>query len=71
MWDENYEQVIWFSSLSTQFHYTSGVATGFNYMLAHKEFDDMGLVGDIRDEWKWKLRIMESEALRIINRPAK
>ena len=31
----------------------------------------MGLTGNDRDEWKWKLRIMESEALRIINRPAK
>jgi hypothetical protein len=45
-------------------------ATGFNYMLAYKEFDDMGLVGEVRDEWKWKLKIMESEALRHINRPA-
>lgn len=71
MWDENYEQVLWFASLRTQFHYTQGVATGFNYLLAHREFDDMGLTGNVRDEWKWKLRIMESEALRIINRPAK
>lgn len=71
MWDENYEQVLWFSSLSTQFHYIQGGATGFNHMLAHREFDDMGLTGNVRDEWKWKLRIMESEALRIINRPAK
>lgn len=29
----------------------------------------MGLSGTDLDEWKWKLKIMESEALRIINRP--
>lgn len=70
MWEENYEQVLWFSSLHTQFNYVQGGATGFNYMLAHREFDDMGLTGSDRDEWKWKLKIMESESLRIINRPA-
>lgn len=71
MWDENYEQALWFGFLSTQFLYTQGVATGFNYVVAYRDFDDMGLTGSDLDEWKWKLRIMESEALRIINRPAK
>ena len=40
-------------------------------MLAHREFDDMGLVGEQRDEWKWKMKIMELEALKHINKPAK
>lgn len=28
----------------------------------------MGLSGDVLDEWKWKLKIMEAEALYHINR---
>lgn len=70
VWHENYEQVLWFRSLATQFMWGAFGATGFNHMLAHREFDDMGLVGETRDEWKWKLKVMELEALRHINRPA-
>lgn len=71
VWHENYDQVVWFCSLSTQFNYNAFGATGFNYILAYREFDDMGLVGEQREEWKWKLKVMEVEALRHINRPAK
>lgn len=71
VWDENFDQVMWFNSLMTQFNYVQGGATGFNYMLAHREFDDMGLVGIERDEWKWKLKVMESAALEYINRPTR
>lgn len=70
VWHENYEQVRWFCGLSTQFMYGAFGATGFNHMLAHQEFDDMGLRGIERDEWKWKLKVMELEALRHINKPA-
>jgi hypothetical protein len=70
VWDENYEQVMWFTNVGTQFVYNGFGATGFNHLLAHKEFDDMGLIGIERDEWKWKLKIMESEALKHINKPA-
>lgn len=42
---------------------------GFNYMVAHQEFDDMGLTGNKRDEWKWKLRVIERAAMRHINKP--
>lgn len=69
VWDENQEQALWFAGLSTQFVFNAHGAVGFNHMLAHKEFDDMGLVGTQRDEWKWKLKIMELEALRHINKP--
>lgn len=62
---------MWFISVGTQFNYNGFGATGFNYLFAHKEFDDMGLVGHERDEWKWKLKVMEAEALRHINKPAK
>jgi hypothetical protein len=71
VWDENYEPVVWFRSLCTQFHYTDNGATGFNHLLALREFDEMGLSGMKRDEWKWKLKVMEAEALRHINKAAK
>lgn len=70
MWHENYEQVLWFMSVGTQFNYSAFGAIGFNHLFAHKEFDDMGLVGDERDEWKWKTKIMESESLKHLNKPA-
>jgi len=47
-----------------------GSATRFDYAVAYRDFDDMGLVGDERDEWKWKMKVMEGAALAIINRPA-
>lgn len=52
----------------SQMRYTNGVATGFDYNIAYRDFDDMDLTGHARDEWKWKLRVMESEALKFINR---
>ena len=62
--------VVWFSSLSTQFHNNGYGYTGFNYVIAYRDFDDMGIDGDKRDEWKWKMKVMESEALKHLNKPA-
>ena len=39
-------------------------------MLALREFDDMGLAGVTRDEWKWKTKVMEAEALKHLNKAA-
>lgn len=69
MWHENYDKVVWFSAVTTQFMWGPHGVTGFNYLFAYQEFGDMGLSGNDLDEWKWKLKVMESEALRIINRP--
>lgn len=68
VWDENFDQVVWFRSVLTQFNYTQGHATGFNYATAYLDFEHMGLEGRVLDEWKWKLKVMESAALNIINR---
>lgn len=56
--------------MMTQFVYNGMGATGFNYAIAYRDFDDMGLSSHQRDEWKWKLKVMESEALWQINKPA-
>lgn len=70
VWAENWDAVIWFRQLMTQFNYSAHGATGFNYAIAYRDFDDMGLVGVERDTWKWKLRQMEAEALEHINKPS-
>lgn len=69
VWDENFDQVIWFRSMLSQFNNNGYGATGFNYAVAYRDFDDMGLSGDRLDEWKWKLKVMESAALTHINKP--
>ena len=71
VWDENYDCLMWFRSVLSQFKRVGmeGVAVGFDYNVAHREFDDMELRGHKRDEWKWKLKIMEAAALPLINRP--
>jgi hypothetical protein len=67
-WDENFDALHWFRSNLTQFVYNGFGATGFNYAIAYRDFDDMGLSGDQLDEWKWKLKVMESEALYHMNK---
>lgn len=67
-WEENHEPLVWFRSTMTQFVYNGPSVTGFNYAIAYRDFDDMGLVGHQRDEWKWKLKVMEGEALYHLNK---
>jgi hypothetical protein len=67
VWEENYDPLVWFRSMLTQFVYNGFGATGFNYVVAYREFDDMELTGTKLDEWKWKLKVMEREALSHIN----
>jgi hypothetical protein len=54
--------------MMTQFVYNAFGATGFNYAVAYRDFDDMGFTGVVLDEWKWKLKVMESEALHHLNK---
>ena len=53
----------------SQFQYGPYGAIGFNYSVAYRDFDDMELTDTKRDEWKWKMKVMESAALPIINKP--
>jgi hypothetical protein len=72
VWHENAEIVRWFRSMMSQFQYTGhggGIAAmGFNYAVAYRDFDDMGLTGTTRDEWKWKMKVLEAAALSHINK---
>lgn len=69
VWHENWDICHWFAATSTQFVPAASGVIGFNYLVAHQEFDDMGLTGAVRDEWKWKLRVIERAALSHINKP--
>lgn len=66
IWDENFDQAAWFRSLLTQFTPQGG----FNYSVAYQDFKDMGLAGDVLDEWKWKMKIMEDQCIKNINKGA-
>lgn len=70
VWDEIHPMLVWFRSMMSQFVYNGFGATGFNYAVAYRDFDDMELQGVERDKWKWTLKVMESEALHHFNKPA-
>lgn len=53
--------------MMSQFVYNGFSATGFNYAIAYRDFDDMGLIDFKLDEWKWKLKVMERRALHYLN----
>lgn len=67
VWEENHDQVIWFRSMLSQFAYNGFGATGFNYLVAYRDFEDMEITGHKLDEWKWKMKVMESAALSHFN----
>ena len=67
VWHENHEPLVWFRSMLSQFVYNGPRATGFNYAIAYRDFDDMGFTGTKLDEWKWKLKVMEAAALTHLN----
>lgn len=70
LWHENRDIVAWFKTVTTQFVNNGYGVTSFNYMLAYREFDDMGLTGDIREDWKRKLRILERAYIYEMNQGA-
>ena len=51
----------------SQFNQGGFGPTSFNYAVAYRDFDDMGLKGDDLDEWKWKMKVMERAALSKFN----
>lgn len=69
LWEENEPYLLYFRTVVTQFRYTGTVATGLDYNVVYRDFDDMKLEGADRERWKGAVRIMEQEALKHINRP--
>lgn len=71
VWHEHYDAVIWFRSIMSQMRYNGFGATGLDYQVAYRDFDDMEIHGTERDRWKWMMKVMESKALfELNNRPA-
>lgn len=44
-----------------------GGVLGLDYNVLHRELDDLGLTGEGRRQMKDDIRVMESEALGVIN----
>lgn len=70
VWHENWDIVQWFRTMFTQFVNNGYGMTRLDYNVAYREFDDMGLDGKQRTEWKHKLRVLESAALDEMNKGA-
>lgn len=70
VWHENWEIVHWFRTMLTQIVHNGYGYTRLDYNVAYREFDDMGLQGEQRQEWKRKLRVLEGAALSEMNKGA-
>lgn len=70
VWPENWEIVQWFRTVQSQFEHNGYCYVRLDYSIAYRDFDDMGITGEKRNEWKRKLRILESAALNELNKPA-
>jgi len=68
VWDENWQIVGWFRSMTSQIEHNGYGYTRLDYNVAYREFDDMGIQGKDRIEWKHKLRVLESAALNEMNK---
>lgn len=58
-----------FQGISNQWRVGNNGVFALDYNVLYREFDDYGLVGDQRTEWKWFFRIIECQALKELKRP--
>lgn len=58
-----------FQNIITQWRGGPNGPYALDYNVLYREFDDMGLKGDDREEWKAKFRVIESQALTEIHKP--
>lgn len=68
IWPENWQAFELFEFLRTQWRTNMGGPTGLDYNVLHRELDDLGLVGDERQEMKATIREMEFAALSTMNK---
>lgn len=59
VWDENWDIVMWFRTMFSQFEHNGYGYTRLDYNVVYREWDDMGIDGQQRVEWKRKLRVLE------------
>lgn len=64
IWPENYVSWAVFRSIDTQWLVGPGGAYGLNYLVLHRELDDLGLAGEEREQMKHDIRQMERSALK-------
>lgn len=64
VWPENWPAFQLFAELGTQWRTGMNGPTGLDYLVLHRELDDLGLTGEERQQMKADVREMESAALR-------
>lgn len=70
VWDENWDILFWFRGILSQIVHNGYCYTRLDYNVAYREFDDMDIHGEQRQEWKRKLRVLEAAALAEMNKGA-
>jgi hypothetical protein len=63
VWPENWPAFALFASLCTQWRVSMNGPSGLDYLVLHRELDDLGLSGDERQQMKSDIREMERAAL--------
>lgn len=68
IWPENQESISLFSRVSTQWRVGMNGPTGLDYMPLFHQMDRMGLTPDRYDQMLDDIRVIEAEALTLMNK---
>jgi hypothetical protein len=64
VWPENYAAWAFFLSIDGQWRCGPGGFYALDYMVMHRELDDLGLIGEERELMKADLQVLEGAALK-------
>ena len=63
VWPENWPAFQLFAEIATQWRVGMNGPTGLDYLVLHRELDDLGLAGEERRQMKSDIRVLEQAAL--------
>jgi hypothetical protein len=63
VWPENWPAFQLFAEIATQWRVGMNGPTGLDYLVLHRELDDLGLAGEERQQMKSDIRVLEQAAL--------
>lgn len=63
VWPENWPAFQLFAEIATQWRIGMNGPTGLDYLVLHRELDDLGLAGEERRQMKSDIRVLEQAAL--------
>lgn len=64
IWPENWQAFSLFAEMGTQWRQGFAGPTGLDYLVLHRELDDLGVTGADRQRMKADIRTMESAVLK-------